>query len=225
VEIIVDDVVIASLYPGQKPRISKPFGPDIKRSKGATTWFELKPVKRGGKPFLLKVSDMFQHYRDELNSGKPWKVDPVECTQIADNLVTEWAGNIPNLPPGAFPGIMRIIGNVPTQDELEFMREGMTAYFEFMFLEGDQMSKQNPKWVSPEHRLAAEWLGRATPWANSSQALRDTICPSCKQPIPLDALRCHLCGAQVKAFTGELAALNQAFVGPVISTPEEVGAQ
>lgn len=220
-ELVADATYICSIYPGQKPRIFKPFGPSYKRSGGTSFWYSLKPVKRGGKPFVLKVTDMFQHYRDPLNAGQPWKTDPVECNQIADNLITEWAGNIPNLPPGAFPGIMRIIGTVPMQSEIEQMEEGLQSYFEFLFLEGDQMSKSNPKWVSPEHRLAAEWLGRMTPWANASQALRDTICPSCKQPIPLDAARCHMCGAQVKAFTGELAQLNAAYTSPEIAVPEE----
>jgi len=215
-----NSLYIASIYPGRRERIIKPFGPTMHRSDGTSTSFELKPVKKGGKPYVIEVPDMFQHSKDPLktaNQGKQaFSLDPVPCEEIAAELVRVWGENIPDLPFGAGPGIMILIGTTPQQHEVETMKAMLQAYCEHYFLDGERIARDvGMHGINAEHKLAADYLERPRNWSHPGRALEMIPCPLCKKAIAADSIICGECGTRLKEVPKQYADLNPQLAQPV----------
>lgn len=208
-----DVVRIASIFPGKTDRIAMDHGPSQFREDGTTTFYELKPAT-ATKPYMLEITDSFQHYKDEIKTAATgmtqYGIHPIACEDIADYLIRMWAGNLVDVPADAKPGIMIIRGATPHQDEIRLMKEQQRAYFEFFFLEGERLAKDaQVKQISPPMKLAAEYLGRPRPWSHASNALENIKCPACKFDIPEDSYICGNCGTKLRALPAELQRLNE----------------
>lgn len=233
---------IASIYPGQLPDIRRNYGLS-KNCDGdgaqRSTLFHMEPVPRGAPPYVIAVFDSFESVRDFVRQagGPRAKYNPnmVEVESIVNDLLGQWAGNqhlIPQQPP-ATPGIIEInplpaelknfsregILPKPNGEELEVMRARQTAYFEFLFNEGEKISRGDHQAINqwsnytPEMRLAAKWLDRHTQWSDPAMASDNEPCPFCQQLITPAAYVCKWCHRTVRAIPPELLKLMEQTVG------------
>ena len=216
---------IASIYPGVLPVVRRHYGPS--RESGTVgsqrqTVFQLQPVKRGEKPFVMPVYDSFEDVLDVMamsgsrgNPQKPRMPKPVPVEEIVRDVLNEWTGSLFNVPNGAKPGIMEISplpadmrawekeGKLPTVslDEQRQMLEMQAPYFEYLFQEGEKLHKQNNwKEITDTMRLAAEWLGPDfhREWSHHAIAREAGPCPWCSTIISNTAIVCSHCGRQVR---------------------------
>lgn len=212
---IADTTSIASIYPGFTEPIRRDHSPDSNPNKGTSTWYRLKPVKKGGKAFVLEVSDCFEHKKDvckSIDRGRiTMEITPISVEEVCDDLLKHWVGNIVGLPHGALPGIMKIRGTVPQQEELEQMRAQQQAYMEYYFAEGERIYQSNEgvHKISPKSKMAAEYLGRPTLWSHPAKSTDEVPCRACRKTIAADAYVCSHCGTRLKALPPDLAAFNE----------------
>lgn len=198
-----ESVCVASIYPGQLEIINLPYGPnpDPKRG-GRNTRFEMKPVKKGGRPFVKSISDVFQSIVDTTESQAVGKVvmgaRQVDCHQIANSLVERWTAHIPGVPPGGAPGVIKIANTVCRPGELQQMREMQAIYFEWHFQEAERWHQQG-KWkmITSEMKLAAVYLDRKTPWSDMSYSAGMVECPHCGEGIKSYVTVCRHCNRDV----------------------------
>lgn len=215
-----DTRYIASIYPGKVDRVTMNHGPSPNRKNGATTWYELKPVKRGTKPYVIEIADSFQHSKDEIKSAVSGTtvnaIDPVSCDEIADYLIRYWTGNLVNVPQDCLPGIMKIRGTVAQQSEIQQMKDQQEGFFEYWYSEGERLATANKlDAISPIMKLSCDYLGRPRGWANMNVASNKIDCPACKASIPGDACVCQFCGTKLRALPASLRMFNEsAMVGP-----------
>lgn len=222
---VAESKFIASIYPGKLPEIIKYVGPDPAvrdrngKANSRATVYRLKPVPRGGKPFMLEVTDSFENVPNPMKTAESSKGDRkganmifdsnlVSCEEIAQGLVQEWVGNMVKMPVGGAPGIMIVVGTVPTQAELEHMQQAQTIYFESLYSEAQRLADIHlVDKITQPMRDAAEWLGREPKWVPKSTDL--IACPVCRKDIAADSIKCAVCGTQLQALPPELAKLNQ----------------
>jgi len=205
-----EDICIASIYYGVLGPVTLPHGPSMRESDGRSTLYELKPVPREKmltKPFVLTVTDAFETVPNpEQSSGTKMAKSsrPVDVNQIADYLVRHWAGNFMGLPPGATPGIVRIKGTIPHQDEMKEMISRQTAFAEHMFNAAEKLvSERQTRWITQTMRDSSVWLKRLRPWTH--QMMSDTAeepCPFCRVLIEPQAYVCKACGRIVMDASG-----------------------
>ena len=224
---VADMKCIASIYPGQLQDQRRSYGPS-RESSGPkaqrSTLFHLDPVPRGSKPpyCVIEVYDSFEDVLDVMNQSgsqggntgpRPRIQKPVPVDTIIADLLTAWTGGLYNVPPGAKPGVIEIIGSVPTQAERRQMEEQQAAYFEYWFGQGEALYRgdpttiQNYKTYTTEMRLAAEWLGRQRPWSDVSLAAQLVACKWCTSLVPEQAIFCPQCQKQLQAVPPEMMAL------------------
>ncbi len=164
---------------------------------------------------LLEVSDAFESVFNVLKSESVGKLaafdtNPVDCDQIANFLIHQWAENMVGIPAGASPGIMIIAGTVPTVEEQKQMLTMQTAFYTDRFQQAETLIAQNQyRELTQVMKDAAVYLDHARTWASPGLSTQTINCPACRQVLPDDAMVCHHCGLRVKALTPELAALNQ----------------
>jgi hypothetical protein len=240
---------IASIYPGKSQEIRRHYGPsrnnegiDAQRS----TLFKLEPVPRGASPFILPVFDSFESVRDFVRQaggpGKKYNANPVPVEEIVADLMNQWAGGyllVPQDPP-AKPGIMVIEPMaaerknflregrlpVPNLDESAQMNKQQTAYFEFWFGEGEKLARGDHdaiiKWsnYTPEMRLAADWLGHKTRWANPDLMASAQPCPWCGRIISQSVYVCEYCNRTVREIPAHLMKLMENPGGLTIAQPK-----
>lgn len=222
-----DKAYIASIYPGKLEPIRRNYGPSLHSSgKGAerSSLFDLKPVKRGEKPYILELTDCFEEVIDlnAIRGAQDGRVaratapKPVPVEQIREDLLRVWTGGLfaagdTPIPAEAKPGIIGIVGTVPTQAELNQLKTQQTLYFEILFTVGERLHKQsNWKEITDTMRLAADWLGYDREWSNRAIARNSAPCPFCQTIIPETALVCAHCGKTVRAIPKDLAELQSA---------------
>ena len=201
---VASEKYICSIFPGPMPEVRMGHGPTPNPRDGNLTVYQLKPVKKGDKPFVLKVSDSFEHPVDALKTAEQgrtiYDTNLVTCEEITNALLRHWVGNMVGLPHGALPGIMEIISEVPKQAELRQLEEQQQAYMEYMFMEGERIARdKSVDQISPPMKLAAEHLGRERLWSHPAQSLKTVSCEHCRQQIPDDATLCHHCGGRQEA--------------------------
>ena len=207
---VAETVVIASIYPGTLDSVVLPHGPTMKLKDGRATRYALEPVPRERlkKPFLLEVSDGYESVPNPVQSNGnqiAMSPRPVDANEIADFLVQHWAANLIGMPPGVTPGIMRIRGSVPHQDELAELERRQTSYAEFMFEQGEILVfERKIKWITQPMRDSAVWLKRPRNWVNQTVSDREEPCPFCKKLIPIDAYVCQGCSRIVRKIPDEL---------------------
>lgn len=224
---VADEKCIASVYPGQLPDQRRSYGPtreSIGPKAQRSTLFHMPSVPRGGKNkfAVIKCYDSFEEGLDVMaqnglgkNEQRPRIQRPVPVESIIDDLMTAWTGNMFNVPAGARPGVMPIVGTVPTQDEMAQMREQQALYFEFWFAQGEALARGDKQVVddykrhSTEMRLAADWLGRDRPWSNARVAVESGPCPFCTTIISNMAIICPACHQQLRETPAHLALFNQ----------------
>ena len=212
---------IASIYPGQLEPQRRNYGPSLASAGKAavrSSLFQLEPVKRGEKPFVLTISDCFEDILDlgQLgvggnNKARTAKPVPVESI-VLDDLIARWTGGLFGVPQDAKPGVMKINNTMATKDEMREMMEMQTRYFEYMFSEGERIYKDKPagESVTATMRIAAEWLMRPRLWSNTSMAAASAPCPFCREMrLDPEAYICAKCTRVVRAIPPELAVLNQ----------------
>lgn len=208
-----ESVFIASIYPGKLEPIRRNYGPSresVGPGSRRSTLFDLEPVARSAKPFLLEVIDSFQDIQNWISGRKEVISKPVTCQEIADDLLGRWTGGLFNVPGGAKPGIIQIAGTQPTAAELKEMRMVQTAYFEYLFNEGQKLdTKKDWSNITEPMKLGADWLGRNVTWANPAIAMEYGPCPLCATQIPNWVSVCSGCGKTVRAMPAEIAALNK----------------
>lgn len=226
-----ESIWIASIYPGIVQPITKYHGPHPSPRSARATVYRLKPVQRGGKPFLLEVSDAFENVPNPMKAAESMKSErigstmvfdssPVACEEIVENLLQEWAGGMVGLPPGAAPGIIRLIGTVPTQDERERMTQQQTILYEYLFQEGERLYRQSDwKGITQTMRDAAVWLGHERIWSTPAKSSESVNCPGCNEVISSAAAVCKHCGTRIKELPGEIAALNKGHITPPLRSP------
>ena len=195
-------LVIASVYPGQLPTISRPFD--------GWTGYTLTPVEKGESPFLLKVEDAIQFERDPMVRENITET-LIFADQIVDDLLVHWARTPNGAPAGSGPGVGLIAGETPTVAELKVLHERQNLLFEFYYQEGLRLA-QNQEWrgIDHRHRMAALYLEREQPWAIDSEKSMEQFeeCPACGSPMPAGKSICRSCGTIVRELPAELAALQ-----------------
>lgn len=201
---VADEKFICSIWPGEMEHIQRFHGPSPRvdpKNGGNGTWYRLKPVPKGAKPFVLRVTDMFEHPKDVLKSAERGRTELesnlITCEEIVADLLRHWIGNMLGLPHGALPGIGEIISEVPKQSELEELKEQQQAFMEYLFMEGERLSRDaGVHHITPTMRVAAEYLDKPRLWSHPGQSLQTTPCFHCRQPIPNDATVCFQCGGR-----------------------------
>ena len=211
---VAESVTIASIWPGKLPPLQKYVGEHPRDTRGRCTTYELEPVPRGGKTFTLEVYDGFESVRDWIESAEQGtqivKSNPVDCREIAENLVREWAGNFVDVPANAGLGIKIIRGSVPHVDELRDMKEELSRFANWQFQKAEQHARLNEwKEISETMRVCAKWLGQDRIWSEPQKAGELTACAACRETISSLASVCPKCGTKLKALPPELAALNE----------------
>lgn len=208
-----ESVFIASIYPGKLETIRRNYGPSresVGPNSRRSTSFELEPVAKGKKPFIIEVIDSFQDIPNWMSGRKETIAKPVTCQEIADDLLGRWTGGLFNVPGGAKPGIIQIAGTQPTASEMSEMRMFQTRYFEYLFNEGEKLHDKK-QWdnITETMRLAADGLGRSVTWANPAIAMDFGPCPLCATSIPNWVSVCSGCGNTIRTMPAEIAALNK----------------
>jgi hypothetical protein len=230
-----DAAFICSIYPGKLPVIRRNYGTSVHgEGKGAnrSTTFKLEPVARGEKPFVLPIYDSFEEILDIAGLSavtntpkKPRISKPVPVEAIVADLLKEWTGGLFNVPAGAMPGIILLnpmkvelkkfeADNSlpgPNPGELQQMIAQQTAYFEYLFSEGERLDAQKEwKEITDTMKLAADWLGHARTWSHRAIARDSSPCPLCTEIIPNAAAVCPRCHQQIRELPPEIARLNAA---------------
>jgi len=218
-----EEICIASIYYGKVEPVKMYHGLSPNPKNGRCTLYELEPVKRGAKPFVLTVADAFERVPNPIKSeGNKLAYDeaPVDVNRIVDNLISIWAGNMIGVPPGASPGIMRIIGTVPQKRELDDMMRIQTAFAEHMFNEGEKLARASAfHHITDTMRESAVWLNYSRNWINVKVSANMVDCQWCKQPVPEDAFVCHLCSNRL--IDGQGNRVNPAAVLAAAQQPQK----
>ena len=127
---------------------------------------------------------------DHLQLNMSWTAG-----DIAQSLVRDWAevssGEIGQR------GILIIADDVPTQAEMNWMKEQRQLYFQRLITKADEeVARGNNTYVSPRHQEAAKALGVLRPWVVINTALKE--CPNCQAMISAGALGCTSCSSVLK---------------------------
>lgn len=205
---------IASIWPGKLERVTLYHGPSPNVHSKRATGYELQPVPRGGKAFVLEVADGFENVFDPTAIGNKSsdrrRSSPIDSAETVRVLVNHWGGNIVDMPPGGGLGIREIIGTIPQKQELEQMRSELTLFAEFQFQKGELHHRQNQwKEITQTMRDCANWLEKDVLWANPASASELINCVACGELVKPKAAVCKHCGYQLRALPPEIAALNQ----------------
>lgn len=219
---------IGSIFPGKLEPIRRSYGPS-RESYGPkasrSTLFQLEPVKRGEKPFLLEVCDSFEDVLDLSQIGassdrksKPRMPKPVPVEVIVEDILRVWTGGLFNVPAGAKPGIGEVHPQKHTNGslvipvvELKQLEQQQTEYFQWNFQEGERLHKQsNWKEITDTMRLAAEWLGYQRDWSHRAIAADSGPCPLCQTIISNTAIFCTGCHQQIRKMPDDIAKLQAA---------------
>ncbi len=198
---------ICSIYPGKLPVITRHYGPSLE-AQGPNavrrTNFELLPVPRGEKPFVLRVYDSFQTVLD-IRTGKQTGTTPVPVEEICDDLLDKWVGNLFNVPAGAKPGVMKIANTSPSSDELRQMESQQALYMAHFFSEGERLHREaHSDQITDMMRLSAEYLGEKRIWSDPAIARDSAPCPLCTTMVPNLAFICPACQHVIREIPAEL---------------------
>lgn len=194
---------VASIYPGQLEPVKLYHGTSPDARQGRCTTYTMKPVARGKKACTIEVFDAFETVIDPMQTMQQGVVTrtprPVSGQNTADVLVSYWAANIHGMPQGAGPGVMRIVGTVPTEQEKAIMTAQLSKYAEWRFMKGERLhAEKKIDQITDEMVLMAKWLGRQTAWSDPGMALEMVECPECTGLIKPHAKVCIHCKRAVK---------------------------
>lgn len=202
---------ICSICPIPVKTIQLPYGQEERTHGGRNTAFSLPPVKRGDKPFVLEITDMFENIPDPMNvnvrgqCGQASRI--VECEHIARDLVRQWTGSMQYH--GRY-GIGIIAGPVPTAEEMADLISVQTACFEEIFHEAELLARENKfKHIKKCHRVVGEYLARPRSWWSGDIAANVSQCPACFGDIDARASMCKHCGLKIRELPSEIAQLNK----------------
>lgn len=202
---------ICSIYPGKLPVLTRFYGSSIEAqgpSAVRRTSYELVPVPRGEKPFVLKVYDSFQTILD-IRTGKMTATMPVPVEEVAGDLLDKWTGNLFNVPSGAKPGVMLIANTSPNRDELRQMESQQALYMAHFFSEGERLHREaHSDQITEMMRLSAEYLGEKRIWSDPAIARDAAPCPLCTTMVPNLAFICPACQYVIRAIPPELIKLQ-----------------
>ncbi len=117
---------------------------------------------------------------------------------VANDLVNSWASQTIVSKDGYKPGIGIIAGELPTEAELNHLREQQRAFFEFLVQDAnDKHLLGEMKNITNIHRHSAHWLlGEAAqqlPWYPKMEQRSVKDCPRCAKQILANALGCEHC--------------------------------
>ncbi len=223
---------LCSIYPGKLEAQRRNYGPtrDSNGPKAVrSSLFELEPVDRGAKPFILELCDSFEDILDiqqlNIQNTKARISKPVDVQTIANDLLSVWTGGLIGVPQGAKPGIMLIANSTPSQGEKQQMMEMQTMYFEYMFNEGERLH-QEKKWdsITETMRLAAVWLDRKRVWAHRNMSADSGPCPLCHSMVPNEAVFCNECKQQI-GFSDNKGGIVRFTAGAILAQNAQAGKQ
>ncbi len=117
---------------------------------------------------------------------------------VAEDLVQEWAGQTIASKEGHGPGIGIVAGDIPTPDELAYLRERHRSFCEWLVHDGnDKLLQGKTGNITNIHRLGAFWLlGEAAQqlsWYPKMDQRQVKDCPRCAKQILAAALGCEHC--------------------------------
>lgn len=198
------EIRICSVYPVTK-KAERKHSHLIQRANGTfglalTTVYVLEAAPRDSYSLLacfdgLYAQTTFSPDGPRENTITPANI-PVEV--IASDLFNTWASHTIAAKEGHGPGIGIIAGELPTADELAFLREKQRAFFEWLVQDGnDKYLRGETKNITNIHRQAAHWLlGEAAqqlPWYPKMEQRQVKDCPRCAKQILAAALGCEHC--------------------------------
>ncbi len=207
---------IASIFPGKMDAQVVYGGLGRDPASGRLTRFELKPVPRGKPAFVLEVPDLFETVPSA--EGKMVSA-PLDSAHIVAQLLNAWRGAffLPEVGPDARPGIMEIVGTVPTQAELAEMSRTQTKLFDYFYNMGERLAVERQP-VPDICRLAAEWLKRSATWLSVRTS---AACPHCRSQIDPEATVCPHCRRDIVQNAREPEMAGVAPVAPPLRSPSQ----
>lgn len=202
---------ICSIYPGKLPILTRFYGPSLE-AQGPNavrrSSFELQPVPRGEKPFVLRVYDSFETVLD-IRTGKLTATRPVPVEEVVIDILEKWTGNLFNVPAGAKPGVIKIANTSPSRDELRQMETQQSLYMAHFFSEGERLHREaHTDQITEMMRLAAEYLGEKRIWSDPAIARDAAPCPLCTTMVPNLAFICPSCQHVIREIPPELIKLQ-----------------
>ena len=96
-------------------------------------------------------------------------------------------------------GVFATLNNPPKKDELEEAKRKLTRMMRVIFENGKVLAASGPLGlasISPNHNIAAEFLGESKPWTTSPEVARIN-CPECAEKIMPSAKVCIHCKAKL----------------------------
>jgi hypothetical protein len=96
-------------------------------------------------------------------------------------------------------GCFATLNNPPKKEEIEEAKKRLTRMMRVIYEDGKQKAASGPMGlaaISPNHNLAAEFLGEAKPWTTAPEVARIS-CPECAEKIMPTAKICIHCHSKL----------------------------
>lgn len=151
--------------------------------------YEMPAVKKGAFA-VLTVSDLWD--RMHVSEGQ-YSPIPVYGEHIADDLVSEWTGDIST----GRPGVIVIKGDEPTPEEVKMAEDQHAASCTALRNLANKLWAENKRDQATglPFRLASEYLEHPEdPWCLSQNRPIQVKCQWCGHLIDQDAVLCSACG-------------------------------
>lgn len=188
--------------------------------------YVMPPVAKG-KYELLTITDAFQRtLLPGAASATNTTPAPMNAIDIAQGLVGEWVLNGIDSNPTACLGLGILAGDEPTPQELTELNRIQTAYFEHLVSRAQQeyMAGNGSNYITQIHRLAADYLGRASilEWCGAVTTDDMVPCIACGQMMN-GAVTMHsgkdACGQNLLEYIwdGNISQMDVRKVNPVLA--------
>jgi hypothetical protein len=176
-------------------------------------------VKKGEGYILLRVYDTMQLVRDFMSDEDRNVPMPIPAEIAAQSLVDIWTSGALGQASGYGPGIMLIIGETPTAEELEYVRDRQYNYDLALISDADQRWAQGDlRNITDSHRRAARSRGVEREWVKQikrNQTLKD--CGACGREILQSAIVCQHCHMNLVKFYEEMGIEPDAMKDPAVA--------
>lgn len=156
---------------------------------------EHRECEKGQGYTLMHIYDTHQWTADYSTDAERYIARPVDAQEVCYSLVKQWSTDMPNATTDARPGVMMIVEDSPSPDELALVRRVNTAFFAMYLDEGVGLFAQGQgREVRYLHRLAAKSLGRYDlSWVKEVKSNPIKRCVGCGKDIFLEATTCEHC--------------------------------
>lgn len=172
------------------------------RHNGATN-YRIEAAPRGSYATLAVYDTQEVIARiDPTDGTKAYLPMPIPARVVAEDLVHSWADDTLGKRSGYSPGIAIIKGDEPTAEELQSLRDGQTALFQWYVMDANgKHIKGEGKEITDIHRLAAKELldkgAERLPWFPKVDFALVKDCLACGKQIEARAKVCPDCGTNL----------------------------